>query len=600
MVNENRKNRIKIAFIILLMSISLGALSYSFGFVGSNHRGVTSNYFSVSAIDFGLTSDVDSVSLGKILPTLDKFGIMNESFSFTITNTSNTLQNYVVKLIDGEKYSTIPNKEIRYQLMIDDMEMGIYNLSNSGVIDSGQIEINESHKYSIKIWLDYNSNQTSGVFEKIVFVDAGDNNLDTSGANKPSLSDGMIPVFYDEKMELWRKADEDNSDHINQWYDYDSLMWANVVTVNEEKRDFYVNASLGTEIKMDDINAFWVWIPRYKYTIFDSKNPSMINILFENGIKSTGSVVCTSEFDEINKFSEICQDNLNGGIKEGVSTYTHPAFTFGEDELEGFWVAKFEAGVIDGDENIYIKPNIESLGYITMDVLLTKFRKMGLVNNIYGFIGGKVLNPNLTIDEDKNAVDTHMIKNSEWGAIAYLYHSKYGKYGNNNYSGSNKKIYHNNSVMTGYSTGSSGAGGSYQYNVSLLGTGASTTGNVYGVYDMNGGKGEMVMTNFQNIYGNYVPINNSSFKNNINIKYYDAYFMNNNILVTNLGDGLKETKWYSNTQNILSDKVLYRGGIVSSYNDGIFGINTMSDSTSINIGSRPILVTESNVYITKW
>ena len=308
MENENRKNRIKIAFIILLMSISLGALSYSFGWVSTNPRGVTSNFFSISEIDFGLKSNVSNVSLGEVLPTLDKFGVMNEAFTFTITNVTDLSQNYIVKLIDGEKYSTITNENIRYQLMIDGEEKGIYNLSNTGIIDSGKIESNISHEYSIKIWLDYNSNQTDGIWEKIVFVDAGDNNLDTSGANAPTLTDGMIPVYYDENIEAWRKADKNNEDRNHQWYDYDSLMWANVVTVSEKTRKLYTNASLGTEVKMEDINSFWVWIPRFKYTIFDSKTPKMINIAFENGIKSTGSVSCVEG-------ENVCNDNLNGSIK---------------------------------------------------------------------------------------------------------------------------------------------------------------------------------------------------------------------------------------------------------------------------------------------
>ena len=38
---------------------------------------------------------------------------------------------------------------------------------------------------------------------------------------------------------------------------------------------------------------------------------------------------------------------------------------------------------------------------------------------------------------------THMMKNIEWGAVAYLSQSKYGKYGNTTYSGANKEIYQN-------------------------------------------------------------------------------------------------------------------------------------------------------------
>ena len=37
--------------------------------------------------------------------------------------------------------------------------------------------------------------------------------------------------------------------------------------------------------------------------------------------------------------------------------------------------------------------------------------------------------------------DTHMMKNSEWGAVAYLSQSKYGKYGNLDYEGREKEVY---------------------------------------------------------------------------------------------------------------------------------------------------------------
>ena len=36
--------------------------------------------------------------------------------------------------------------------------------------------------------------------------------------------------------------------------------------------------------------------------------------------------------------------------------------------------------------------------------------------------------------EDVNNLDIHLIKNSEWGAVAYLSKSKYGKFGNSMYT----------------------------------------------------------------------------------------------------------------------------------------------------------------------
>lgn len=87
------------------------------------------------------------------------------------------------------------------------------------------------------------------------------------------MTNGMIPVKYDETKASWVKADESNLN--NDWYDYSSnkKQWANMVTVKEngiKSRDYYLNtATIGDSIEMDDILTFFVWIPRYAYSITD-------------------------------------------------------------------------------------------------------------------------------------------------------------------------------------------------------------------------------------------------------------------------------------------------------------------------------------------
>ena len=121
-------------------------------------------------------------------------------------------------------------------------------------------------------------------------------------------------------------------------------------------------------------------------------------------------------------------------------------------------------------------------------------------------------------------VDTHMMKNSEWGSVAYLSQSKYGKLGNTNFSGTNKEIYQNKSdqFITGCSYGSpsntnTDYGCHYTYEKEITGTGASTTGTIYGIYDMSGGAWEYVMGNYNGLIGS------SGFSNMPDIKYYDKY-----------------------------------------------------------------------------
>ena len=69
----------------------------------------------------------------------------------------------------------------------------------------------------------------------------------------------------------------------------------------------------------------WVWIPRYEYKI-------------ENPHTSTAE--------------EIKVNFIKDTKKEAASGYImHPGFTFGDDELTGIWVAKFEATAREGVAN---------------------------------------------------------------------------------------------------------------------------------------------------------------------------------------------------------------------------------------------------------
>ena len=78
-----------------------------------------------------------------------------------------------------------------------------------------------------------------------------------------------------------------------------------------------------------------------------------------------------------------------------------------------------------------------------------------------------------------SSADSHMMKNIEWGAVAYLKQSNYGL-GITDITINNNKYY-----LTGGGTDTS-----YKTNI-----GQSTSGNITGAYDMSGGAEEYVMGN---------------------------------------------------------------------------------------------------------
>ena len=311
---------------------------------------------------------------------------------------------------------------------------------------------------------------------------------------EPILDENMIRVVYNETTSTWEKAREED------WYDYDAGKWANAVTVTSASRSKYQSAAVGTAIAMDDIETMWVWIPRYSYTIGSEDGTNYYGKKGEY-LTTAPTKTLPGEID-VKFITKDVKETGSGKYKvvEGVNNWRTPdAFTFGDEELSGVWVGKFETSSSNptaeyGGGNVtnldaMIKPNVTSWRNIQVVNIAEVGRAITESGNRYGFSNIKF--------------DSHAMKNSEWALASYLSQSKYGKLGNKNYSGANKEIYQNKSdgFITGCSYGSpSNAipehGCQYTYEKSPSGIGASTTGTIYGIYDMSGGAWEYMMGDY--------------------------------------------------------------------------------------------------------
>ena len=454
-------------------------------------------------------------------------------------------------------------------------------------------------------------------------------NLDTSGANTPDLVQGLIPVMYDGNK--WVKADETNSNETYKWYDYNNKLWANAVLVTNTNRSTYQSANAGTTIADSDILAFYVWIPRYKYKVWNiSKQAGAestyaynaktegIDIVFESGKESTGTISCTYNYNV---------DSANGGVDLSTTTaetctgnngdyYTHPAFTFGNDNINGFWVSKFEISsssptTTDGGGNVTnltvrSLPNVNSWRNIQVSKISTVIQNMQTSSNIYG------------LSTSRTNTDSHMLTNFEWGAVAYLTNSKYGRCTD----GSCTEVTINNcdTYVTGIGANTVSASSSSttcttaanQYN-GTYGKLASTTGNITGVYDMSGGSWEYVMGNISKVTTGYTfyPSNSSfasSWYTTSTAKYVTtyAYDETNSTNQTaynrgRLGDATAETLlsasynggWYSDNAYFpySINAWFYRGGGCNNGSSaGVFYFIPYSGYYNGNNSSRAALV----------
>ena len=290
---------------------------------------------------------------------------------------------------------------------------------------------------------------------------------------KPVIKEGLIPVVIEDDGTV-KVVNENDSN----WYNYCNKIWANAVILNTDE-----SYNVGDVIPESAIRAYFVWIPKYKYQLWNvdvtgtTELAHSIDIIFDTTNTTDTSTSCATPMTS----------GETGNCSNG-KYMTHPAFI--SMDVNGFWVGKYElTGSID---NLTVKPNSVSLKSQTVASFFSAMYKFN------------------------RDLDSHMMKNTEWGAVAYLSHSKFG-------IDKEININNNSAYKTGYSAklttqqgtypGECGDGGNYNvaYNTTI-GYLASTTGNISGIYDMAGGAHEY-MASYRS--GASVPSGDA--------KYFDVY-----------------------------------------------------------------------------
>ena len=366
----------------------------------------------------------------------------------------------------------------------------------------------------------------------------------TSSTEPEEIKIGNEPVLAPGMTPVkWDDTGNEVDTTINDetWYNYEENKWANTKTED---------------------GSMWVWIPRYEYKIQTphSSTAQVIDINFLEGTNTTPT---------------------SGYI-------IHPAFTFGSDELKGIWVSKFEAsGTLT---NVETKPNASALRNITISQAFTACRSME-TNNVYGWG---------TIGE---GIDSHLMKNVEWGAVAYLSSSIYGK---------TDEVWINPSIT--YITGCAGASVSesstattYPYNNLQYGINASTTGNVYGVYDMSGCSYEYTAAYVNNSDPNLITYGEDLV--NADLKYKDVYSKattdtganNYGLTINKKGDAIYETStagagttgWYGDYSYMPytgTPFFIYGRYCNGKTGAGLFSFFVSNGYATLTTGFRPVLV----------
>ena len=489
---------------------------------------------------------------------------------------------YVVVTYDGTGYDY-------YWTSRDESNTGIY-LTYQDLLDVDRIENNvTSISTSIgvgereKILVLKNSCDISDAEEMLATVNIeekgyvdGSLSTDMIGMHQESILNGAYPRLKNNLIPITIENDGTvkKADTSTKWYSYEEKRWANAVILKDESKTY----NNGEIIPEEEIESYFVWIPKYSYKLWDLGNYSSSN----TGIDESKVHSIEIRFGNINTSDNVKRECTTPGISgesgncEVGDYMTHPAFL--AFNTNGIWVGKFETGYSGAASTTEAEKDT------------TEVDKIIVKPNVYSWREIQIANAFTVSYNYKRELDSHMMKNTEWGAVAYLSHSIYGI----NYE---IRINNNDNFLTGYAATTEN-GSSSTTDVAMWNTPtgylASTTGNITGVYDMSGGANEYVMGVTKDANGNlmlgYDSTYNSGFNGTLTYggnytegidfpesNYYDVYDYGGRTNYSRriLGDGTGEmgpfqsvkSSWYNDYADFVYSSVPWfaRGG---SYSNG--------------------------------
>ncbi len=359
---------------------------------------------------------------------------------------------------------------------------------------------------------------------------------DTNSSCLVDLDTNIIPVKYtgtNTNAQWTSLAKPEDEDAKGNWYDYGKKQWANAITV---KKDALVKYQ-GKDRVVDqaDIIGFWVYTPRYTYEVMrrDGTDKPVkeqnFDIKFEN-INTPKKRPLACKTGNGKDYRTECNVSRELPLMGGeISTWsTHPAFTFGTKELNGIWIGKFETTGATSQPTVLPNEAHISGEYSGMNNKIGNFYSLSKtlgINDPQNVGGGSFTTAQNNHHLAK--LSSHMVNNNDWGAATYLSASKYGAGYKGVQINSNRSGHGGNGNGSYISIGTTGCGPSSNGNTNTysdggtlgaqsacsssdpqrayngtLGQLASTTNNVYGIYDMSGGGWEYVAASYSDNLNN--------------------------------------------------------------------------------------------------
>ncbi len=543
---------------LLSIAVLITVVSFSYAYIKTNKEEKDVNVLGTECINLEMEDLSKGITLQHTFPVSDATGKSSTPYTFKLTNECGVGVDYEIHLRvedveEGQKKIAAKN----IATMIDSNEKVVLT-SEKKVINEEEsdkeeykissekltLEAYQEIEHEVRIWLDESAGNDSqnGIFKSKIVIEAIQNQTASiyketilhgadpvlnneeepiamltanEVAEAPTTTDQLIPVTIDETTGEVKRADL-----YTEWYDYETKKWANAVILVDNNKANEIQP--GQTIQENDIESYFVWIPKYSYKLFDMGNTetTVTNVAKkEKPIEIRFGTTNTSD-----SVSDECKTPTTSGeigTCQVGDWMTHPAFL--AFDADGLWVGKFETGYEGADSTANANKNEVSPN------------KVIIKPNVYSWRNITVGNAFKTAKNYEPTLQSHMMKNTEWGAVAYLSHSIYGTCDGS--SCTEIRINNSSSYLTGVSAKTVPDSGWNQYNGYAVTTPntendksyvypksqkSSTTFNNTGIFDMSGGSWEYVMGYMSGNVGSS-GLTEETDLTEANSKYFDKY-----------------------------------------------------------------------------
>ena len=442
--------------------------------------------------------------------------------------------------------------------------------------------------------------------------------------NTPKLAKGMTAVYWDESGAEKELTKSSSKAEWEKWYSYTAQTGSTSIAGSGTSK--WANAV--TKDNSGNITGYWVWIPRYEYKLTTSSKTIAVNF-----ISTKTTTPSSSEY----KIHPVFTTNTeNGGW---------------DSELPGFWVAKYPAGyqkstvntsgvVQNGSDTLVssnlkytdsnysanaLGQNVSSSNCANVNISYPVFKPLTYAYNCINIDSMNRISQDIKNASNfyglTNTTDSHLMKNSEWGAVAYLAWSQYGRnatepnINNVNLNNKDSKYIYAVTGMVAAGIDTSHTNGSFTGNAYNTANGqlGSTTGNITGVYDMNGCVWEYVAGYLNNTGGASSRNTYGASLMSVAAKYKTIYTATSSTdnqanqyaatnVATRYGDAVKETStggdsasgsWNGDDSYFpcSSTPFFIRGGVCNAgATAGLFAFSYNGGDANYNYGFRVCLV----------